>query len=246
MRLNINNNEVIAHTVRLERLRKHALPSAVRGTLNDAAFDVKTKTMLDQSRKDFINRSPNFFKANSSVDMARGLEINNMRATVGFIESRLRLGGNNFAVKDLEQQEYSGRIGGKSFVPLDTARKAGHASLVKPANRLSRILKANKIVIARNIGRGNKRQRFLLAVQRAGTGGYVLGSTERRENILWRVDSFEGRNRFSLTPLYSYSRGRKIKVKETSFMRTSSLRSGKKMNDFYRKQATFWINKYKK
>lgn len=247
MRLNINTNEVVKFTAKLEQLRKSALPNAIRGTLNDAAFDVKQKTMPAQAESKFIKRSPNFFKANSAVDKAVGFEVNRMRSTVGFIESRLRLGGNNFAVKDLEQQEHSGKIAGKSYIPLDSARANGYSSLVKPANRLSQILKNNKIVVARNLaGGGSKKQQFVKAVHKAGAGGYVLGSNIKGENILWRVDSITGPSRFSLTALYDYVGGRKVRVKETGFMEIATLKSAAKLNGFYIAQANFWINKYAK
>lgn len=241
--LDINTDEVVRFTATLEKLRKSALPNAIRGTLNDGAFDVKQKTMPAQAHADFIKRSPNFFKANSSVDKATGFDVRNMRATIGFIESRLRLGGNNYAVKDLEQQEHSGSLGGKSFIPLDSARVNGYASLVKPANRLSKILKSN-IVIARNTGPGSKKQQFVRAIHKAGAGGYVLGSNIKGENILWRVDSINGPNRFSLTALYDYRGGRKVKVKDTGFMHISTLKSADKLNGFFQSQARFWINKY--
>jgi hypothetical protein len=242
MRIDLNTNEVVKFTATLEQLRKTALPNAVRGTLNDAAFDVKQKTMLAESRAAFVNRSPNFFRANSTVSKATGVDVNQMRSTVGFMEDRLRLGTNNFSVKDLEQQEHAGNIGGKSFIPTDEARTNGYRSLVKPANRLSKILKGNKIVVAKNLG-GTKKQAFVKAIHKAGVGGYVQGSNIKGETLLWSVDSINGPNRFSLTPLYTYRSGRKVGVKGTGFMEVATLKSANKLNDFYIAQARFYINK---
>lgn len=251
--LNINTDAVIRHSARLEQIRKSALPSAVRGTLNDAAFDVKQRTMPAHAHTTFIKRSPNFFKANSRVEMATGNQINSMRSSVGFFSNNLRSDkGNpadNFAVKDLEQQEHGGKIAGKSFIPLDTARTGGHASLVKPANRLTRILPQNKLVIARNLSGVSKKEKFVKAIFKAGIGGYVLGSNVLGENLLWRVESLwddNGSKKFRLTPLYSYSKRRKISVKETSFMREASMDTRKRIDGFYIKQAEFWINRYAK
>lgn len=245
MKLNINTNEVVKFTVKLEKLRKSALPNAIRGTLNDAVFDVKTKTMPVQAHADFINRSPNFFKANSRFEKAVGFDVNTMKAVVGFIDNRLR-GENNFSVQDLEQQEHSGTIKGKSFIPLDSARKAGHNTLVKPANRLSVI---KNIVVARNMGGGSKKQQFVKAIYKAGPGGYVLGSNVKGEDTLWRVDSIDPNNeikKYSLTPLYDFRKARSVHVKETGFMQTASLNSADKLNKFYIAQAQFWISKYVK
>lgn len=245
MQLNINTNEVVKFTVKLERLRASALPNAIRGTLNDAAFDVKQKTMPVQAQAEFINRTPNFFKANSRVEMATGFSVNTMKATVGFFSNNLR-GDNNYAVKDLEQQEYSGSIDKKSFIPLDPARKSGHTSLVKPANRLTAI---KNIVVAKNMGAGSKKQQFIKAIYKAGAGGYVLGSNIKGENTLWRVDSIDPNpeaKRFSLTPLYDFRKARKVKVGEKMFMRTASLNSANKLNKFYIAQANFQIKRYAK
>lgn len=246
MQLNINTNEVVKFTAKLETLRKSALPNAIRGTLNDAAFDTKTKTMPTQAKADFINRSPNFFKANSRVEKAVGFEVNQMRSVVGFIDTGLR-GENNFSVKDLEQQEHSGIIRGKAFIPLDPARQSGYTTLVKPANRLTAIL--NKVVVANKMSGGSKKQKFIQAIYKAGQGGYVLGSNIKGENILWRVDSLdpnEALKRFSLTPLYDYVKNRGVHVDETGFMRTASLNSAEKLNAFYIAQANYWITKYAK
>jgi hypothetical protein len=251
--LNINTDALVKHSARLEQLRKSALPSAVRGTLNNLAFDVKQRTMPAHANSTFIKRSPNFFKANSRVEMATGNLVNSMRSSVGFFSNNLRSDkGNpadNYAVKDLEQQEHGGRISGKSFIPLDTARTGGHASLVKPANRLTRILPQNKLVIARNLSGTTKKEKFVKAIFKAGIGGYVLGSNIMGENLLWRVESLSednGTKKFRLTPLYSYSKKRKISVKETSFMMEASMDTTKKADEFYIKNAEFWINKYMK
>ena len=104
MILNINNDKTVIFTNTLEKLHRSALPVAIRGALNKAAFDLKQKTMPESADKAFVNRSKNFFKANSRVAMAKGFDIGSMKSVTGFTEGRLR-GSNNFAVQDLEQQE---------------------------------------------------------------------------------------------------------------------------------------------
>jgi len=244
MQININTNAVVKFTAKLETLRKSGLPNAIRGTLNDAAFNVKQHTMPAQSQSEFINRSPNFFKANSRVEKAVGFDVKTMKSVVGFIEGGLR-GENNFSVKDLEQQEMSGTIKGKSFIPLDSARKGGNNTLVKPANRITAI---KNIIVARNMGVGGKKQQLAKAVIKAGVGGYVLGGTEKGENTLWRVNSIaaDGARKFSLTPLYDFRKSRTIHVKETGFMRTASMKTAGNLDRYYIAQAQFWIKRYMK
>lgn len=246
MRINVNTDAVVKYTVKLEQLRKSALPNAIRGTLNDAAFDVKQNTMPFQAKSKFINRSPNFFKATSRVEKATGFDVNTMKSSVGFIRTPPK-GSNNFATKDLEQQEHSGDIHGKSFIPLNTARQSGnYTSLVKPANRISKI---SNIVVASKLSGGNKRQKFIRAIYKAGVGGYVLGGTVLGEDILYRVDSLDPDQtikRFKITPLYDYRKSRSVNVDETGFMNLASHESADKMERFYIAQANFWINKYTK
>jgi len=253
MILNINTDSVVKFTATLEKVRRSAIPNAVRGALNNAAFDVKTKTMPAQAHSRFINRTTTFFRANSRVEMATGFDVNNMKSLVGFYSNNLRSDrgapGDNFAVRDLEQQEYGKKIPSKSFVPLDSARTGGHNTLVKPKNRLTRILPQNKLIIARNLKGANKKEQFVRAIFKAGAGGYFIGNNKTGSNILWRVDwadeKAEGR-KFKITPLYSYRKGRQIKVKERNFMRTASDQSASKMEQFYIAQANYYLSKYAK
>lgn len=228
MILNVNNDAVVTLTNQLEKLHRSAFPVAVRSALNSAAFDVKQKTMPARAAMTFENRRKNFFKANSRVDMARGFDMKSMKSTVGFIP----LGGTNKAVDELEQQERGGQINGRSFVPMDTARiSKSHSRNVQKKNRVS-VMK--NVVNARNMRGKNAKQRFVKSIVHAGKGGLVLAEYKGKE-ILWRVDSLnrDSNGRFKLTALYSYKKGRKVKVKATHFMEKSSLNSANKLDDFF-------------
>lgn len=229
MQLNINNNAVVAYTNKLEKIHKSALPVAIRETLNSAAFDVKKNTMPDVAKKTFINRSPNFFKANSKVEKASGFNIASMKATVGFFSNDLK-GSNNYAVKDLEQQEDGGSINKKSFIPLKTARSGNsNNKLVKPNARLSAI---NKIIDVRKSKEKNKRQAFIKSAIAAGNNGFVLSG-----KTLWKINSFKRNGKINKTALYNFKKGRSINVKPTEFMKTASLESGQKMEMEFIRQA---------
>lgn len=244
MFLNINTDAAVVFTNKLEQMHRSALPSAVRGALNKTAFNLKTETMPRNANAVFENRQPNFFKANSKVEPAKGFDLKSMQATVGFIEAGLK-GGNNFSVKDLEQQEHGGAIDKKSFIPMKPARVgATDAKPVRPGNRLSGI---RKIVNARNAKGVNAGQRFVKSAIHAGKGGYVLSEYKGME-ILWRVNSLNRisngfRNSFKLTPMYSFKEGRAVSVKGTGFMKKSSLESEKQMEKFYIEEAQRQIKK---
>lgn len=240
MKLNINTDAVVKFTNKLEKIHRSALPIAVRTSLNSAAFDVKKRTLLKETSESFTLRQKkkNFFKANSRVEQAQGFNMNTMRATIGMVEGGLE-GGNNYAVKDLEQQERGGTIKGKAFIPLKAARVGGSdIKVVRPQNRLSAI---NKVVDARKAKGVNDKQKFNFAAHQAGVGGYVLAKYKAKE-ILWRVNSLDGK--IKLTPLYSYKEKRSVSVKPKGFMQKASTESAQLIEKFFILEAKKQIAKY--
>lgn len=246
--LNINTDEVIKHTVRLERIGKNALPTAIRGALNKAAFNTKKDTLLSQSKKSFVNRDKNFFRAFSRVEMATGNNVNTMKSVVGMTEQGLK-GGNNYAVKDLEQQEFGGSIGGRKLIPLVTAR-VGQSNQRKIAPK-NTIRKINNVVSSKGLTGKNKAQRFIKAVVKAGKGGYVAGSMTTNERYIWRVtmaprtDLRTRKTVFKAVPLYEINNTKRVRVRSTSFMEKASLQSAKNISQYYIDEAERLISKIK-
>ncbi len=237
MLINIDSKELIVFTNKLDKIHRAALPNAIRNTLNSAAFDVKTNTMPESADDTFVNRKPNFFKANSRVETAKGFSIKDMESVVGFTSKNST---SDNAVDDLEEQEYGGTIEGRSFIPMDTARGGNNSKPVRPGNRLSKV---KNIVNSNTIAGTNPKQQFIHAVSKAGKGGYVIGNNTKK--TLFRVDDYDPvSKKFKLKALFSYSKGRDVKVKETKFMRKASLKTAEKLDDFYIKHAEKQIEKY--
>lgn len=234
MRLDVNAKDMVVFANKLEKMSKSALPVAVRSALNSTAFDVKQNTMPKKAVREFVQRDKNFFKANSRVDMARGFDVNNMKSTVGFISRN----GKNQAVEDLEKQEYGGAIKGRSFIPLDQAR-AGNVNRgkVRAGSRISKM----RIVRQRAMKSKSKGGRFAVAMKTAGVGGFVLGEN----GILWRVNSLDRdkNGRYKITGVFSFKKGRSVRVDRTNFMREASTQSSRKMEDFFVKEAKRQITK---
>ena len=218
MQLNINSDALVKFTNKLERIRKKSLPYAIRNTLNSIAFDVKTNTMLEQSEKDFTNRNKTFFKSKSKVQKAIGLDIDKMESVVGFYTDK-----KNQAVEDLEQQEHGGKIGGRSFIPLPTARVSNsNKKNVKKQYRLENINILHKI---------RDRKHFYSVIYKVGHGKFIL-----YRNVLYVVAEISG-HKIKLTPLYSYKRGRSVNInKKTKFFEKSSLKSMLKSKKIYKKE----------
>lgn len=245
MILNINTDATVWFTNQLEQINRSALPVAIRTALNSTAFDVKKRTMPALAKAKFINRSPNFFKANSRVEMAKGFHIREMEATVGFIDARLK-GSNNFAVKDLDQQEHGGNIGGRKFIPLRGARSGKNDNkLVSPKNRISAI---KKLYNAGNARGKNDKEKFVRTAIHAGAGGHIL-SNYKGKRYIWRVDTLKrtmGKWKFKLTPLYVENTDKKVDVQSTGFMKTASTLSAKKMERFFQMAAVKKIQQFRK
>lgn len=241
-RLNINTDAVIGFVNKLEKLSKTTLPRVVKETLNTAALDLKQNTMPKQSAKAFVNRQPNFFKANSNIDFAKNSSnINSLRATVGFISSKL-VGSNNYAVKDLEQQENGGTITNKAFIPTNQARKGNNNRGMVKANAQLAKMKQGIVNASKSKGK-NDGQRFGNAVRFAGKGGFVMSKVLRGKyagkKMIWRVNSLNKTKTraFKLTALYEVEGKRNVKVIPTGFMKKASIQSGDKLSFIFIKEA---------
>jgi hypothetical protein len=230
MQFNINSSEVVKHTNTLEKMHRSALPLAVRNTLNSVAFDVKKNTMPESAEKEFVNRAPNFFKANSRVEMAKGWNVDSMQSVVGFIPK-------DQAVEDLEEQEYGGTIESRSFIPMDQSRAGGPATKVRPVNRL---MKIGKVVNANTMEGKTPQAKFMNAARKAGKGGYVLGNLP--DKTLWKIEAIDGRT-IKKKPLYSYEKNRDVSVSATGFMRAASMESANKLNAIFFEQAKKQIDR---
>jgi hypothetical protein len=251
--LNIDSDALQAYTKKLKSMHKSAFPNAVRETLSKAALNVKQQTMPKSAKKQFTQRSPNFFKANSSVDFAKGYNVNQMKSVVGFVSTKLQLGKNNYAIKDLEQQEYGGRIKRRAFIPMSRARTGNNPNKnVKLINRLENIDFSNVIKANRRRSQGkaikikSKKQAFIRAAIMAkklhGDEAYVLGNNKAGKKTLSRIDSISTDLKtkkivIKRTPLYSFEKGRTVRVESTSFMKRASFETQSNMEAIFIKEA---------
>ena len=253
------------HAARLLRLTEFALPMAARQTLNRAAFDVKQNTMPTQAGRTFYKREPNFLRANSRVDPAKGRSLDNMQSVVGFMNLKpVAVRKVDLAVRDLEEQEEGGAIGGRAFVPLKGARVSGaYGRKVKQMYRTSNL--PAQLIDSEGpsaVGK-NSRQKFILAARHAGKGGFVIGNIRNGKGarMLLRINSIvrasrtytsrktgrsfvRGNTVVNATAIYSVKSGNVAKVKPTHFMRIASLQSAAKMDGYFAVEAEKLIKRY--
>ena len=261
MIFNINTDGVVRAVNKLEKLHRSALPVSVRQTLNDAAFYTKQKSMPSVTQAIFKKRQPNFFKANSRVEMAQGFKINNMRSIMGFYENKLAKQATNYAVKDLEQQEYGGRINKKTFIAQKGAR--GGRGLVRKEFVMDEV-KDKTFIMSRRMSKSkqgksimvSKKQAFIRAAIKAkeshGDKAYVLGNRNSKGNrtlSLIKNVRFTRANQISKIsierlPLYSYRKGRFVTVKQSNFMKRASHEANLHIEAFFIKRAQAQFEKY--
>lgn len=234
--LKIDTKELISYTNKLEKMRRFDLPLAVRGTLNKAAFNLKQVSMPVSAAKHFEKRKPNFFKANSRVQMANGWKVSEMRSVVGFVSFSAK--ENYKSVLELQQQEHGGTIKDRDFIPMDDARIGESSSkMVSAPNRIRKI-NLGTIVHAKDMKGGSRKQKYIAAAVKAGRGGYITSGLKRQ--ILRKVNSvkyIKGRTVVKSTALYDYKKNRSVKIDSTYFMREASLKSASRLNEYFIQEA---------
>ena len=220
MAFDINTKAMIDLTAKLGELHRSALPVAVRGTLNNAAFETKRRIPQTASRK-FTTRNRSFFRAFSSVNKAGGFDINTMKASVGINAQK----GSKVA-EGLEKQEKGGAIKGRKLIPHDKGRVSGaHNKRVRKKNQFAGI----KIHDAKKKQSG--RINYLL-IKKGGKGTvFEIKQTGRKRKLV---------------PVYHYRNTKVSRVKPSPFMRPASIIASKQMGKFYAEQAERQIKRLMK
>lgn len=218
MQLDVNIAKVIQFTDKLDKVSRSALPVAVRSTLNNAAFETKKQVPLSASSV-FITRNKSFFRSSTLVNKAGGFNINSMQAEVGISTQK------NKIAEGLEKQETGGNIRNRNLIAMDQARVSGsHQKVIKTANRL------NAIRISKT--------------KKKGTGTGVIMIKKGNKGTVFSVKNKRGKS--SLTPLYSYSKGRQVQIKKRPFMAPASEFAQKQIPNFFIQEAEKQLKKYLK
>jgi hypothetical protein len=251
----------------LNLISKKAYPTAIRDTLNNAAFDVKKNTMPKSSGQ-FVKRVSTFFKASSTVEMAKGNNVLTMQSVIGFKPKNDKKA---HSIEDLEQQEHGGKIKDRDYIAGRGARTGeSWNKMVRTGLKLkdlkSRIKESNLIdahrVSTKNYsatqkrnyeksglkGQLSKKQKFIRSAFMAQkTGRFVLGNkTSTGSRTISRIDSavkIGGKIRIKRTALYSYNKGRLAPVKATHFMKRASMETSLSINKWFIVNAEKQINR---
>jgi len=222
---NINQDEIIKFTKRLDKLHKSDLPLAIRSTLNDTAFEAKRIIPIIFD-KNFTVRKKTFIKSHTSASRSKNtFNVNQMYSSVGIIMGKSEAGN------ELEKQERGGVIRDRDFIPLDSAR------ISKSEKKL--VSKRNYLKSQKNRARKVKnKESFEKAAFKLGKGGSIIF-----DGLLIRVTSVSKGGIIKSTALYDFKKNRSVKIDKKPFVFPSSIIAQKKTPELYKKNAEFRIRK---
>jgi len=252
--LNVNTDELVVLTNKLEKMHKSDLPLAIRKSLTDTAWDMKKDT-LQKSASRFRDRHPgNIYRTFTRVKKAEGFNVRNMEAVMGFKP----LPRSDFA-ENQEEQNRGGTIDERTFIPMAEAR--GGNGQVKKKYRLSQLASKNiidsKKVTSRK-GRGGSKvnvkgkQKFIVAAiaakKQSGNDAYVISQFENGgRRTLYHVKKAKpqrgGGVDLKLTPIYNVKGKRKVSVKKTGYITEAAMNAEKLMPRNFQKAAEHRIKK---
>ncbi len=239
---NINSDDFIKFTNKLEKMHRSNLPIAIRETLNNTAFKMKgfgsTKGQIGiQADKEFdYKRSKNLFKFMTGVQKAKGFDIGNMVSEAGIVKKS----GKDELAEGLAQQQKGGKIK-SGATPLNPSRTGKNvAKKVRKKSYLSRINTINLI--------NKKGKEFVAGAIRAHKAGRdVLLKTKSGEQIIATVKKIVKKRsgiQFKMAWLYRVNRSGTVKLqKKRPFINRAAVQVMKSGPKEFEKQANKRIKK---
>ena len=229
---NINSKEMVVLANKLEKTHRSALPIAVRGTLNDAAFDMKQNEIEKSFDDQFVVRKSTFIKSHTTVNKSPNtFDIDKMHSAAGVIK------GKSSAGDLLEVQEKGGVIPKRDNIPTPQARaSANPRKLVSKRNYL------NRVKVKKNIKK-HQNQKYIRAAFATGKGGYII-----YDDMLYRLKTVKKlRNNkifIKSVPLYSVDDNRSVHIQKSPFLSNAGKKTSRKIDKFYVKNAQKQFKKY--
>jgi hypothetical protein len=228
----VNTDSIIHLTEKLESMNKYSFPSAVRATLNDASFEMKTKNILESAERNMKVKAPNFFKANTGVEKARfNRNIEYMSSTVGFMNKR-GIKANKAVTYGMEANE-AGSTDDTGMM-YKKATRTGRG-LVKRSKYYDRMKKTKN--------RSNKKGNSYVqsAFESLANKSSIMVDTKIGKAIIQvkSITSSKGKLRIKSDLLMLDRTVKKAKANATHFNREAAQKTQKQMEQFYIKNANY-------
>lgn len=239
---NVNTDAIIHLTAKLERLNKYAFPSAVRSTLNDAAFEMKKRNIVESAQKNMTVRNKTFFRKFTGVKRANGKIINSMFSEVGFINTDANPIKGKKAIEGMESNE----VGGSDATGSMYMKKA------RTANSANRLVRKKARFDKSNLAKGRVRNKK----SASNTMNMISSFQEKKPTFvktkkgtfLVQVEDVKynmgtKKNEFKLIFLMRSRKKNVAKAKATHFNKEAAVRTSKQIEMFYTKNAEFHFNR---
>lgn len=236
---NVNTDSIIHLTAKLERINKSAFPSAVRATLSDAAFEMKSKNILESAKKNMKVKQPNFFKANTGAQRAKfNRNVENMSATSGFINKRGQ-SANKAVTYGMEANE----IGATDDTGMmyKKATRTGRG-LVKRSRYYKKVKGSG---FAKRNPKAKKNSYISFAFDSLDDGKPVMVDTKAGKALILvkKISRTGGKLKITSELLMMDRTVKKAKAKATHFNREAAQKTQKQMEKFYQTNAEFQFQK---
>tara|TARA_R110000868_G_scaffold316415_1_gene577288 strand:+ start:99 stop:854 length:756 start_codon:yes stop_codon:yes gene_type:complete len=239
---NVNTNATIALTAKLERLNKQAFPSAVRSTLNDAAFAMKKGNILESAKKNMTVRNPAFFRKFTGVNRANGFDVRSMNSEVGFVNTDPNKEKGRKAIEGMEHNEVGGSDDtGAMYLPKSRTSNSSKR-LVKKKARFSR----GNIATGTSSKMKTKKLNFIANAYASAKENKPTFIQTSKGSFLVQVTKFSSNHsklKIKMNFLMRSRRTHAAHAKATHFNLEAAMKTQKEMEGFYVKNAEFQFNK---
>lgn len=246
--MNVNTDAAIILTAKLERLNKSAFPSAVRSSLNDAAFHQKKSELLDSAKKNMTVRNPAFFRKFTGVKRATGFDVGSMYSEVGFKNTDPNPVKGKKAIEGMEHNEVGGTDDTGAMYMGATRVGNSKDKLVRRKSRFNKqnIIKSKgreKASFFKNAFASIKENKPVFIKTKKGNMLVQYKSLKKYKRGNKKKGIVKGSFKFNSTILMRSRKQNAAKTKATHFSREAALKTQKMMDDFYLRNATFQFNK---
>ena len=232
IKMDVNTNANIILTAKLERLNRSAFPSAVRSSLNDAAFEDKRFNLPESAKLNMDVKNPSFFRKFTGVKRASGFNVSNMYSEVGFSPSNEIKAKK--ALEGMEKNEVGGMDddGGMYIGKSRTGR-----GLVKKNARFnkSKVLKTkSKSNIARMYASAKSKKQVFINTSK---GRFLIQAKSFQRGVNGAGPDIK------VDFLMRHRKQHISRMKPTHFVKEAAIKTSKQIEGFYSKNATFQFNK---
>ena len=231
----VDTTEMREFKRKLDKISKSAFPVSVRKTLNETAYQMRTKTLPQGFKDEFITRRPNFIKHVSGFTKCQNtFNVNSMVSEAGILE------GKSLAGDRLELQERGGMINNRTVPFADRSgnsptRKGESAENVQSPIYYARNFKDMKYgVISKNS------ERVIMKIGQRNNNGKLSKTEFEKHSYEAIVMILKGGKWKTL-----YLENRSVKLKKRKFVEPAGEVAAFKMPQTFIKEFNNYMQKIK-